>query len=201
MSMGRVSDAKNRLIETALQLIWEESYRAVGVSEICKKAGVKPGSFYYFFPSKEALALAALEHHWQEARQTLLNHSFADEIPPLERITRLFQAVYAFHAARQKKKQRVLGCAFGSFVGELGEEDEALRTKLAAILAGIRAYFEKALKQAAAAGKLGIKPKEVPARAQALVAFYEGVLLLARAQNDAEIIRQLTPHALKLAGA
>ena len=33
---------------------------AVGVDEICRQAGVHKGSFYHFFPSKQALILAVL---------------------------------------------------------------------------------------------------------------------------------------------
>ena len=59
--MGRKSDAKERLLDAALDLIWERSYGVVTIDAICEKAGVKKGSFYYFFESKSALAVAALE--------------------------------------------------------------------------------------------------------------------------------------------
>jgi AcrR family transcriptional regulator len=39
------------------------------VAEICKTAGVPKGSFYYFFESKEALALAVIEEHWAAERR------------------------------------------------------------------------------------------------------------------------------------
>ena len=56
--MGRTSDANERLMDAALDLIWEESYGAVTIDDICKRADVKKGSFYYFFDSKAALATA-----------------------------------------------------------------------------------------------------------------------------------------------
>jgi len=39
----------------------EEGYGVVTIDDICQRAGVKKGSFYYFFESKSALAVAALE--------------------------------------------------------------------------------------------------------------------------------------------
>lgn len=196
--MGRTSEAKQHLIETALQLIWENSYHAVGVNEICKKAGVKPGSFYYFFPSKQDLALAAMDFHWNQAKELILEPSFDSEILPLERITKLFERVYAFHSERQKEGKLVLGCAFGSFVGELGRNDKVILRRMQTIFSGIAAYFEKALSDAVSTGVVKIKKAEIPAMAHALVAYYEGIAILARAQNDAEVIRQLSPHALNL---
>ncbi len=196
--MGRTSEAKQHLIETALQLIWEDSYHSVGVNEICKKAGVKPGSFYYFFPSKRDLALAAMDFHWSQAKELILEPSFHSEIPPLERIKKMFDRVYAFHSERQKEGKLVLGCAFGSFVGELGEEDEVIRRRLQTIFSSIASYFEKALADAVSTGILNVKKNKIPAMAQALVAYYEGLAILARAQNSAEIIRELSPYALNL---
>ncbi|MBW8705889.1 HTH-type transcriptional repressor NemR [Streptomyces sp. MBT84] len=62
--MGRTSDAKERILTAAQSLIEQRGYSALGVAEICKAAGVPKGSFYYFFDSKEELALAVLDEHW-----------------------------------------------------------------------------------------------------------------------------------------
>ncbi len=196
--MGRTSDAKNRLIATAQNLFWERSYRNVGVNEICEQAGVKPGSFYYFFPSKNALALEALEDGWQQFQSHALEPAFAMNVAPLDRITKLFQIIYDDHSAMQEQNKRILGCLFGSFVGELGEQDELIRQRIETVFTEIRKYFESALEDAIALGLVNIEFEDVPTCAEALLAFYEGALLIARAKNDAEIIRELTPHALKL---
>ena len=56
--MGRTSDAKEKLLHVAFDLIWQHSYGSVSVDDICERADVKKGSFYYFFPSKSDLAVA-----------------------------------------------------------------------------------------------------------------------------------------------
>ena len=53
--MGRTSDARERLIATAIELIRARSYESVGVDALCNHAQVKKGSFYHFFPSKQDL--------------------------------------------------------------------------------------------------------------------------------------------------
>lgn len=50
--MGRVSDAKEKLMDAVLELIWTGSYGSTTIDQICDKAEVKKGSFYYFFESK-----------------------------------------------------------------------------------------------------------------------------------------------------
>ena len=64
--MGRTSDAREKILSAAQSLIELRGYSALGVAEICKAADVPKGSFYYFFESKEALALAVIDEHWAE---------------------------------------------------------------------------------------------------------------------------------------
>ena len=59
--MGRTSDAREKILSAAQSLIELRGYSALGVAEICKAADVPKGSFYYFFESKEALALAVID--------------------------------------------------------------------------------------------------------------------------------------------
>ena len=67
--MGRTSDAREKILGAGQSLIELRGYSALGVAEICKTAGVPKGSFYYFFESKEALALAVLDRHWDDQRR------------------------------------------------------------------------------------------------------------------------------------
>ena len=81
--MGRTSDANERLMDAALDLIWEESYGAVTIDDICKRADVKKGSFYYFFSSKSELAIAALERMWNEESKPKMDSLFSASVDPL----------------------------------------------------------------------------------------------------------------------
>src|SRR4028119_1433191 len=104
--MGRVSDAKQRLLDATIDLIWQHSYGAVTVDNICERAGVKKGSFYYFFPSKTDLVVAALDAHWQCVKSNL-DRVFAADVPPLERFHRYFDLLYERQAAMKEKAGRV----------------------------------------------------------------------------------------------
>ena len=70
--MGRTSDARENLIHSAIELIGNRSYNAVGVQELCEHAGVKKGSFYHFFPSKRHLTLEAIDTIWQVYKGEML---------------------------------------------------------------------------------------------------------------------------------
>src|SRR5258705_12098633 len=85
--MGRVSDAKKRLMEAVLELIWTGSYGSTTIDQICEKAGVKKGSFYYFFESKADLAVDAIEAECSRM-QPELDAIFSATVPPLDRLQR-----------------------------------------------------------------------------------------------------------------
>src|SRR5262245_52450852 len=108
--MGRTSDAKERLMNAALELIWEESYGAVTIDDICKRADVKKGSFYYFFSSKADLAVASLEKMWSEQWKPALDAKFSPSLDPIARLTRYLEGIYELQVETFQKRGRVLGC-------------------------------------------------------------------------------------------
>ena len=58
----RKTTTRERLITTAAELFWRQGYSQTGVNEIIKQAGATSGSFYHFFPTKEDLLLAVVDH-------------------------------------------------------------------------------------------------------------------------------------------
>lgn len=194
--MGRTSNAKQQLLDSAIALVHARSYAEVGVQELCEQAGVKKGSFYHFFPSKQDLMLTALEQQWEQARDDMLERAFAKDVTPLKRIERYFDAVYEIQRAVKKATGHVLGCRFGNLVCEMGAQDEAIRQKLAHILRSAGDYIEGALQDAVAAGELAnINTKT---SAQAILAYTQGLTLLAKAHNKPELIKQLGKTAVHL---
>src|SRR3954470_6807092 len=107
--MGRVSDARERLMKAVSELIWTGSYGSTTVDQICEKAGVKKGSFYHFFESKSDLAAAALEVNWQ-CQKVELDGIFSPTVPPLDRIRCFCDRCFQKQAELQKQCGSVLGC-------------------------------------------------------------------------------------------
>src|SRR5215203_2366464 len=120
--MGRVSDAKQRLMEAVKELIWTGSYGSTTIDQICDKAGVKKGSFYYFFDSKAELAETAIEEDWQK-RRVDLDAIFSCTIPPLQRIEKYLQYGYELQAEIKAKCGCVLGCPLFSLGAEVSTQE------------------------------------------------------------------------------
>lgn len=194
--MGRTSDAKERLLNAALDLIWERSYGIVTIDAICEKAGVKKGSFYYFFESKSALAVAALDADWFQCGKEKWDELFSASISPLERIRQFFQSVYDSQAALQKEHGHVLGCPCFSVGSETSTQDETIRKKVQEILQRQVRYFESAIRDAQADGS--VPPSDAASKAKCLFALFEGSMGQARIQNDLEYLRVLPQIALDI---
>ena len=62
------ADRRQHLIETAIRLFTEGSYRGTTTAEIARAAGVSEPILYRHFASKRDLYLAALEHVWAKTR-------------------------------------------------------------------------------------------------------------------------------------
>ena len=196
--MGRTSDARERLLTAALDLIWTNSYGSVSVDDICARAGVKKGSFYHFFPSKADLAVAAYEEHWQE-KQPELDAIFSPQLPPLERLRRWTAYIYESQKALCEKFGHVCGCPYANVGSELATLDDQLRSKSEELLGRGLRYLESAIAEAQRDGVVNVP--DVRTAALLLASTVMGLTLQAKVQNDPEVLRDLEPTVMRLLSA
>ncbi len=198
--MGRTgTDTKQRLIDTALALIWKSSYGAVSVDDICKAADVKKGSFYHFFPSKVDLAVAAME---ETARKTkpAYDDAFSAAHDPVERFERYADMVIGLQTEAAKRYGRVCGCPCASLGSEMAGQEADIRSKFEDISRRQERYFESALRDMLAEGTLAAGT-DVKVKMQELYAYMLGQLMMARIQNDLSALkRDLKSGLLQLLG-
>lgn len=189
---------RQKLLDTAMELIWEQSYGAVSVDVICDRAGAQKGSFYHFFPSKSDLAAVAIEDHWLKLRPDL-DRIFSPQTPPLERLARYCDFVYERQRQKTQEFGRVCGCAFTSLGSELSTQDEKIRQKSQQILEWRCRYFAAALRDAV---REGLIPKQdCEAKAHDLYGCVMGLLVQAKIANDLEMLQHLKPTIFRLIGA
>src|SRR5512145_654480 len=125
-AMGRSSDARERLIESAAVLWHTRSYADVGVSEICEHAGVQKGSFYHFFASKRDLALAVIDDNWERNGVGMMAPILTGPLPPLQRFAQLFERGMEEQLLLKEATGATVGCSFGNLAVELSTVDEIL---------------------------------------------------------------------------
>jgi TetR/AcrR family transcriptional repressor of nem operon len=178
-----------------MDLVWTRSYGAVTVDDICEKAGVKKGSFYYFFKSKDELVAAAMDAKWEEVRPAY-DRIFSASKPALERLKDAFD--YAYEKQKEIRDQHgcALGCPFSSVGTELIAADKTLRDACQRMIKGKQKYFESALRDLQSEGQLhGQDPAVLAKQAYS---YFEGVLAQARISDDLEMLRGVYDGVLKL---
>ncbi len=195
--MGRVSDAREKLMEAVMELIHTGSYGSTTIDHICEKAGVKKGSFYYFFDSKSDLAIAAIEAKFQEDRKTA-DLIFSPTIQPLERIHQMCQFLFEKQQELQRKHGRVLGCPLHSIGAEVSTEEPELCAKIQEIMVHHRKYLESTIRDAHEQGL--IHAPDPVAKAEMVFAYYEGLLTHARIQNDLSVLSEIEEGTMSLLG-
>ena len=125
-------------------------FNATGVQEITAAAGVPKGSFYNYFDSKEAFAVAVLTEYWEAVVAEygpILNQR---RTPPLSRIARYFAGLAEFH----ERRRYAVGCLIGNMALEVTPTSEDVRIKLAAIYREWSAALASCLREAQEKGEL-----------------------------------------------
>ena len=122
-------EVRKRLLAVGLDLIHARGFAASGVKDITDAAGVPKGSFYAYFPSKEAFAGAILEAYWVDIETRLVPILDGDGSTQ-ERITWFFHALADEHGA----ENFLLGCLIGNLSLELSSSSEPIRAQLINIL-------------------------------------------------------------------
>jgi TetR/AcrR family transcriptional regulator, transcriptional repressor for nem operon len=195
--MGRVSDAKERLMKAVGELIWKGSYGSTTIDHICERAGVKKGSFYYFFESKADLAVAAIDQECGRMRPEL-DAIFSPTVPPLERLRRYCEFSYRLQERMKCECGCVLGCPLFTLGSEISTQEAKLQKKIHEILDQKTRYFESAIRDAHAAGL--IHAPDAAGKAKMLFAYYQGLCTQARIENNLDVLKDAVPGTFELLG-
>jgi TetR/AcrR family transcriptional repressor of nem operon len=186
--MGRTSDAREKLLAVAFDLIHENSYGSVGVDQICKRAKVNKGSFYYFFKAKADLVVAAYDEHWK-IKEVDYERIFAAEVPPLKRLVAWCDYIRSVQKMRHKKYARVCGCPYTSVGGEVATQDNKIRLKTRDWIERHVKYLTATIADAMLAGVA--EPGDAEVKGQLVHSFVIGLLLRAKIYNDLKVLNHL----------
>ena len=156
-------------------------YNATGLDAILKKAGVPKGSFYYYFPSKEAFGLAVIER-FAERYDSYLSSFLEDTTQtPLMRIQR-----YCEHVILKLTETNFSrGCLIGTLGQELAGHHALFREKLDAIFHAWCQRFATCFREATSQQKLTDAP-DPDTLASFFLASWEGAILRAKVMKSPE---------------
>ena len=123
----RGGETRRRILEVAAEAFAERGYAGTSVSDVLRASGVTKGGFYFHFPSKEALALAALRQK-QERWTGLVMAAVMREARAVDQLRAMVEALCDLH------EQDPACRAISRLSAELGDEHPELRPQLGAQL-------------------------------------------------------------------
>ncbi len=187
--------SRERILQASRKLFWQRSYDDVSVDTICKVAGVHKGSFYHFFPSKEALVMEILDVIATDCEEQLLKPSFNARLFPLDKIRLYFQNLQKQGEEAKEEFGHYPGCPIGNLTAELSTLSEDVRQKACRVLDLHTQYFTQVMTEAQQGAAVTYS---VPAEmlASLLMACWQGASLKAKAYNNPATISQTIENFL-----
>ncbi len=120
------TDTREKLLDVAARLFYEQGYAATGVATILREAEVNSGSLYYFFSSKEELLLGVLDRYVELLHPIIMGPAEAAAEDPIERI---FALLNLYREGLRMTDCR-LGCPIGNLALEVSDGYPEARKKI-----------------------------------------------------------------------
>jgi TetR/AcrR family transcriptional repressor of nem operon len=181
--------ARSKLLDAAFSIIRQKGYAATSVDELCARAGVTKGAFFHHFPSKDSLAVAAV-NQWTDMTAALFTaapyHGFDD---PLDRVLGYLD----FRKAMLRGDVAEFTCLAGTMVQEAYRTHPDIRYACDASIGGHAARVESDIADAMKYYRI-----RAPWTAESLAlhtqAVLQGAFILAKAKGNAAVAEASIDH-------
>lgn len=189
MSRRNQGNPRQRILEVAARLFYEQGYQATGINQIIREASVAKASFYHHFPSKEALGLAYVEAH-QSSRGISQRQAMAAQTDPKLKLLALFD-----EAAEFMTQTNFCGCGLLNMIPEFRSPENRIRQRVAELKQAKRQRMQ-ALLQQLYHGRLSAEA--VTAKTNLIFLLHEGALMESQVQSDVWPIQEARNAAARL---
>ncbi len=166
-------------------MLTTQGYHGTGLKQILDSVQIPKGSFYHYFPSKEAFAAEAIQHYIEpfiERLNNLLHHS---EMDALSALKRYFNELIEELEANNFKG----GCLLGNLMGEMGDTSDTCRQALINAVKRYRNLQQQALETAQQQGTVR-KDRSAKEMADLLTNSWQGALLRMKIEQSSEPLHQ-----------
>jgi len=169
--MNRANDTRTNILNAAEDMVQRQSISGVSFQELAKRVGIKKGSLYYHFESKDALAVAMLERATTEMKESFKR---GEGKSPSERLN-YFLNIYLYHIVPSKKL-----CPGGSFAGEWDKLSEPVQAQVKRLIDTQVTGIQNIISEGISNGTFNQHGKSVEELAQWVLACVQGALVTSR---------------------
>ncbi len=131
---------KERIIETAHDLFYNQGYRNTGINQVIEEAQVAKASLYQHFPSKEDLCISYLQYR---ASLSTFKEKVGLATTKEETVLKIYEYLTDFLTNGNFR-----GCAYQNIVSEVRpQEDARVLAEVKRIKSVTRQYFQRLMAQ------------------------------------------------------
>lgn len=170
-------ESRRKIVEAAQELFWEKGYNSTSIADILSRTQLHSGSLYHFFPGKQDLLVAVLEHYRDGIEENLLSYAWTGVDDPIERIFALLNG----YRIMLVTSDYAHGCPIGNLALEISEPDPKVRKLIAANFDNWKSAVESCLK---GAGDRLPPDTDTRALAEFVLTIMEGGIMQARTHRD-----------------
>lgn len=167
---------RDRIVDAADRLFYEQGFEHTSFSQIAEAVGISRGNFYYHFKTKDEILDAVINHRLARTNSMLDTWEMEGETPS-DRI-RSFINILVMNRAKIKR----YGCPVGTLCTELAKLDHPAKSDANELFSLFRIWLRRQFEQ------LG-HHDDADALAMHLLAFSQGVAMLANAFQDEKFLR------------
>ncbi len=191
--MGRpLQHDKQQVVTEAMKLFWSKGYTATSMAELLSATGLKSGSLYASFQSKQGLFLQALDH-FAEVGLTNVKSVLTASDKEADNLYALFEFVI--------EGQQFQGCFLVNTLVELAPHDEAISERVKEHLNNVENAVALCLSRALCKQQLK-DSVDIQAQAKQLMINIWGIRVMQRAgldiQQKAALKQQYKSYLLDL---
>jgi TetR/AcrR family transcriptional repressor of nem operon len=169
---------KQLLINEAMNIVQNESFDKLSFQMLADRIGIKKGSVYYHFPSKEKLAIAVIE----DANRQLTEYFCMIEHQTSSKWLNSYIKLFSLHIAPLEKL-----CPGASFVTAWPTNTEAVKAAVHKLYQTHIKCISNFIKQEREKGLITFSTLSEMALAETIFAMLQGALFTARVNADLSI--------------
>ncbi|MCR4346081.1 MAG: TetR/AcrR family transcriptional regulator [Sulfuricaulis sp.] len=184
-----LTPTKQKLLDSAVQLMLAKGFPATTLDEICTAAGVTKGSFFHYFSDKEEIGAAVLDHFVAGRMQAVQGAAFHKLSDPLKRV----YGYIDFMVKMSRDSSAMPSCLLGNFAQDLSDTHPRLLAQCGRHFNQWAQMMKRDLDQA----KAQYAPKaafDTLSLADHCITVLEGALILAKARDDRKVIERQLRH-------
>jgi AcrR family transcriptional regulator len=184
--VGRVAGNRDKILDAAWELFWQQGYAATSIAEIAKRARLPKGSIYNYFSSKDALlkeALSRLRHQYETQLRVVILAGTHSPQTLVERLLDHYLNQFEQHGFGR-------GDPLGSRLNELADTHVDLSAELSELLATWRSVLTQKIWAYATVARVPGLVEHADGLAGTVQAALQGVLLQMKASKSAQPLEE-----------